>query len=86
MLKIVQIQILINVKSDSVDRIYLITNKPSTYPQVHHNTMQMDITCAKGTGLKYAKDNFKNDPLFPSIAVVIDGTKGTKEVISLFEE
>ncbi len=86
MLRIEEIQLLINVPSDSTDRVYLITNKPSTYPNVSCQTMQMEIKCAKGTGLKYIKDNFRNDPLFPATAIVTDGTKGTREVISLFEE
>ena len=83
-MKIIKIEIL--TMNGDIDRIFLHTELPTTFPQiVDMENMQMIIHIQHGTGLKYIMDNFGNDPMFPAIATVIDGNKGTREVVSISE-
>lgn len=79
-MKITKIEILINAVG--TDKVFIHTNLPPTFPEiVDMRNMQMSIDLQHGTAINYIKKHFGNNPEFPSTAILIDGKRGTKEVI-----
>ncbi len=77
MFEITKIEVLINTAG--IDRAYLHTNLPSTFPEVVSiENMQMTIDLQKGTAIEYLKKHFGNNPDFPATATVINGETGKR--------
>jgi hypothetical protein len=83
-MKINKIEILI--RKGEEDRIYLITNLPPTFPNnPDESNMTMKFNAQQGTGLKYLITWFGDMPDMPATATIIDGNKGTRQVVSISE-